>query len=66
MDKSALLLKIRDLRENKKEELKLGNGIALSNIKRRLRLLSSKKSSMRVFSQKGRGTVVVLKIYKGV
>lgn len=55
-----------DLRENKKEELKLGNGIALSNIKRRLRLLSSKKSSMRVFSQKGRGTVVVLKIYKGV
>ena len=54
-----------DLRENKKKDLKIGNGIALHNIKQRLRLLASQKSSMRVFSKKGQGTIVVVKIYRG-
>ena len=54
-----------DLRENKKKDLKIGNGIALHNIKQRLRLIASQKSSMKVFSKKGQGTIVVVKIYRG-
>lgn len=55
----------RCLRENKKIEATTGNGIALNNIERRLKLFSGKKSVIRMFSKKGRGTIVMMKIHKG-
>ena len=53
------------LKERRKISFAVGNGIALSNIEQRLRLLAGEKSVIRVFSRKDKGTIVVLKIYKG-
>lgn len=55
----------RSLKERRKISFAVGNGIALSNIEQRLRLLAGEKSVIRVMSRKGKGTIVVLKIYKG-
>ncbi len=65
IDQEKVKLINKNLKENKKTEIKIGNGIALYNIKQRLRLLTSQKSSMHVLSKKGQGTIVVLKIYRG-
>ena len=55
----------QSLKERKKITFALGNGIALSNIEQRLRLLAGEKSLIRLISKKGHGTVAMLKIYKG-
>lgn len=55
----------RCLKEGKKLEVSSGNGIALNNIEQRLKLFSGKKSVIRMFSKKGHGTIVMLKIHKG-
>ena len=55
----------QSLKERKKITFALGNGIALSNIEQRLRLLAGEKSLIRLISKKGYGTVAMLKIYKG-
>lgn len=53
----------RCFKEGQKVDFSSGNGIALDNINQRLRLLTGERSSMRMISREGQGTIVILKIH---
>lgn len=53
------------LKNNEKINSLTGSGVALSNVRQRLRLISGEKSFIRLYSRKGKGTIVMVKIYGG-
>ncbi len=66
IERNKLKIINESLKEHKKIPYSTGNGIALNNIEQRIRLISGEKSRIRLLSVKDKGTLVVLKIQKGV
>ena len=66
IEKDKLKVINESLKERKKVPYSTGNGIALNNIEQRIRLISGEGSRIRLISSKGKGTIVIVKIQKGV